>query len=493
MSLLDSPRRTLTTPLDRSPTDEQLDILNNVENTPSNILINALAGTGKTTTLEMIASADQSKPHLYLVFNKKNATEAEARLPATTTVRTFNSLGHRIWSDQIGKRIAIDPKKVGNILRGIIDEVKGKDEKGFIWDSYSLIVDSVARAKALGYVPEGKFEQAKRLCSQSKFHQELDEEPDDLASDLIDAVLTRSITQAYSGTCDFNDQIYMPAVFGGTFPKFPVVLVDEYQDLNAVNHAMLERLVQRKTSSSRLIGVGDRWQNIYGFRGAKSSGMDEAQTHYSMTPLDLSVSFRCPSEIVKYARWRVPHFKWIKEGGHAEVLKDGIQAGDFPQDAAIICRNNAPLFKLGMLLLGAGRSITIAGSDIGPRLISIMRKLGPESLSRSQLLVFIAEWREEKLAKSSKTAADLADCMQVFASHGTDLGAAIRYAEHLFAQRGSLQLLTGHKAKGLEFDTVYHLDSFLHRDNIQDDNLRYVVQTRSRDRFYEIDSDKIAF
>lgn len=495
MSLLDAPRRSIIEPPTRSPTDEQLDILNHAETTDANIMVNALAGTGKTTTIEMVASSDRfrSTPSLYLVFNKKNATEAEARLPSSTTVRTFNSLGHRIWADYIGKRIVIDAKKVGGILRSIIDEVKDKETKSFIWDSFSFITDSVGRAKALGYVPEGKFEAARRLVTQSQFHHELDEEPDDLVTDLIDAVLTRSITQAFSGTCDFNDQIYMPAVFGGSFPRFPLVLVDEYQDLNAVNHAMLNRLVERKNNPGRLIGVGDRWQNIYGFRGAKSSGMDEAQTHYAMTPLDLSVSFRCLSEVVKNAHWRVPHFKWIKEGGHVEVLKDGTSSTDFAEDAAIICRNNAPLFRLGMLLLGSGRSVSIAGSDIGPRLIGIMRKMGSEGLTRSQLMVLIEEWRADKLSKSSKTAADLADCMQVFASHGADLGQAIRYAEHLFAQRGRLQLLTGHKAKGLEYDCVYHLDPFLHRQNTQDDNLRYVIQTRSRDRFFEIDSDKITF
>ena len=36
--------------------------------------------------------------------------------------------------------------------------------------------------------------------------------------------------------------------------------------------------------------------------------------------------------------------------------------------------------------------------------------------------------------------------MRVFASYGQTLGAAISYAEHLFAQSGTIHLLTGHKA-----------------------------------------------
>ena len=51
---------------------------------------------------------------------------------------------------------------------------------------------------------------------------------------LINKILTISIGQAYNGVIDFTDQVYMPALFGGTYPSFPVVLVDEYQDLSPV-------------------------------------------------------------------------------------------------------------------------------------------------------------------------------------------------------------------------------------------------------------------
>jgi ATP-dependent exoDNAse (exonuclease V) beta subunit len=81
--------------------------------------------------------------------------------------------------------------------------------------------------------------------------------------------------------------------------------------------------------------------------------------------------------------------------------------------------------------------------------------------------------------------------MVVFAEHGQTLGQAIAYVEHLFSQKGTIRLMTGHKAKGLEFETVYHLDSWLCRDDEQDQNLRYVITTRSADRLYHIDSERI--
>src|SRR5712664_2226779 len=269
-------------------TDEQVEILNAATLTKSNLMLNALAGTGKTSTLELIERAIKPKqPILYLVFNKKNADEATERMLSTTTVRTFNSLGHRIWAQSQSRNLKLNAKKSGDILRDLIRESPSRAQSE-LWASYHEVIAGVTLAKALGYVPEGKYPTAKRLIAQSAFHSLLEERPDDLTSDLIDATLSRSIKLAYDGIIDYNDQIYMPALFGGTFPKFPLVLVDEYQDLSPVNHQMLARLVHH-----RLIGVGDPYQNIYGFRGAKAGGMSEATRQYSMGVFPLNISFRC--------------------------------------------------------------------------------------------------------------------------------------------------------------------------------------------------------
>lgn len=466
---------------------EQDHILDLASTTTSNLMIDAYAGTGKTTTLEMIERAAKQKPVLYLVFNKRNAKEAEDRMLSTTTVRTFNSLGHRIWSKACAKNLSMDFKKTQTILRSIIDE-SPKAARNVIWDVFYDVVDAVGRAKAIGYVPEGKYPNAKRLCSQHGFHRSLESKPDDLVSDLVDATLTRSIKLAYDGVIDFNDQIYMPALFGGIYPQFPLLLVDEYQDLNPTNHAMIAKLVGK--SNRRIIGVGDPHQNIYGFRGAKAHGMADARRDYAMTSCDLSISFRCPQAIVDHVKWHVPKFKAFKEGGHVECL-ERLLPNDIPESSTFICRNNSPLFGVAFKLLGSGRSVSVVGSEIGPKLIGIMKKLGPEACSRQAFLDAIAEWEAEKLAKESTSAPDLAECMRVFTRISDGKAQAIAYAEHLFAQKGSIQLLTGHKAKGLEFETVFHLDSWLLDHNDQDNNLSYVISTRSKDKLYEIESSRI--
>jgi len=470
-------------PLTPPPTAEQDHILSLVQCTTSNLIIKALAGSGKTTTLEMIQNA-LAPPVLCLAFNRRIADVMVKRFKSTTTVRTFNGLGHRIWSTACAGRVSLDPRKTPDLLRQLIKELP-RGEAGEAWEVYWEVIAAIGLAKSLGYIPDGKYPNAKRLIGKESFYGILGEELGPIGPFLLEEVLLRSIKAAYAGLIDYNDQVYMPALFGGTYPKFPTVLIDEAQDLSPVNHQMLSHL-----SKSRLIAVGDPYQSIYRFRGAETNGMSKLASRFAMTPADLSVSFRCPKAIVEAVRWRAPNMQWLKEGGRVASLRNP-SPSSFLDGCAVICRNNAPLFALALRLLAAGRSVSVSGSDVGPRVVGIMRRLGDENLQREALLEEINHWQTEKIAKGSTTAPDIADCMRVFADSGTTLGQAIAYAEHLFKQQGSIQLLTGHKAKGLEWSTVYHLDPWLLRPDEQDLNLRYVITTRAMETYYEINTADI--
>lgn len=471
--------------MNNSPTEEQLAIIDSVKNTDDNILINALAGAGKTTTLEMIQAASSVKPVLCLAFNKKIAEAMAKRFPGTTTVRTFNGCGHRIWSKVVSS-ISLDAKKMHNLLSEEINSHEGEDKKE-LREAYWEIINATSLAKSLGYILEGKYTQGKRLISKVEFISKLDERPTPFVLSTIDSLLGESIRLAYKGLIDFNDQVFMPALFSATFPRFPLVLVDEAQDLSPVNHALLDKL-----GKNRVCAVGDDFQSIYGFRGAVIGGMGQLRERFSMSTLPLTVSFRCPSEIVKAVHWRVPQFKWIREGGIVGEIRNPT-CDSFPDGCSIICRNNAPLFRLAFALLSNRRSVSVAGSDIGPKLIRLLKKIGQGGDRRADLLIKIAGWRHDKLLRSQSpsTINDTADCLKVFAGYGETLDSAVAYAEHLFKQQGTLKLMTGHKSKGLEFDQVFHLDPWLIGDDEQELNLKYVIGTRAREAYYEINSKDI--
>jgi len=468
------------------PTDEQLLILDKFTGTGDNLLVNALAGTGKTTMLKMLAQTLKGKPALYMAFAKSDVKEAEQVLPSTCMVRTANSMGLKCWRDGNGKANT-DPKKIYPILSEVLNAYKGEDREE-LSDSYWDILGAVSMARHLGYVPNGKFSNARRLCDRSTLEGRLENRPSDLAWEVIDHVLFVAIQASYAGSVDFDDQIYMPALFGGSFPRFPDVLLDEAQDHSPTGIALLERL----TTQSRVGAVGDRWQSIYYFRGAEIGGVEKIKSKFEMTELPLSISFRCPRIIVEAARWRVPHFQWIKDGGHYEKLQ-GLDPSDIPDGAAIVCRNNAPLLRVAFALLSRKRSVQVAGSDVGPKIIRLLRKIGAEADTQEDLLFKIEAWRQEKLETTNaiETINDTAECLKIFASWGATLSQAVGYAEHIFSRSGTIQLTTGHKAKGKEWDVVYHLDPWLLKKDDQDLNLKYVITTRAKEALYEINSQEI--
>jgi len=469
-------------------TPEQTAILSASTDTTDNLLISALAGAAKTTTLVKVAEANPDTSMLCLSFNKKIATEMQERLPRNCTAQTLNSLGHRVWSEAIGRRLKIDGAKTYELTKAAIEEHTGEDRKA-LYDNMAELMRHIDFGKACGYIPTDTHERAKRLMNDVEFFHHLDQELSPIEEDLIRDVTLRSLKAAFLGECDYNDQILMPTVFHGAFPRHPLVLVDEAQDLSALNHAML-----RKLAKKRLIAVGDQCQAIYGFRGAHEDGMEKLRQDFSMKEMILSTSFRCPIAVVEHARWRAPHMQWPAWAKPGLVAWSGSwSASDLADDAAIICRNNAPLFSTAIRLLKNGRTCQLDGKDVITSLTKVMRKFGSSDMKQPDVLDKIDRWAAKEKEKNKKRAHskidDRAECMRLFARQGATLGDGLAYAQHLMALRSPLKLMTGHKAKGLEFDHVYFLDNELVSDEGQDPNLRYVIQTRAKDTLTYIDSD----
>src|SRR5690554_2896199 len=59
------------------------------------MVLEAAAGTGKTSTLKLLSAATPDRHGLYLAFNKSVAVEAQASFPDNTTCSTVHSLAYR--------------------------------------------------------------------------------------------------------------------------------------------------------------------------------------------------------------------------------------------------------------------------------------------------------------------------------------------------------------------------------------------------------------
>ena len=225
-------------------------------------------------------------------------------------------------------------------------------------------------------------------------------------------------------------------------------------------------------------------QAIYAFRGAHESGMDRLAERFSMTKLSLSTTFRCPEAIVEHVRWRAPSMlAWDKHPLPGQVnYPSRWTLDDIPDDAAIICRNNAPLFGIAIALLKEGRYPNLIGNDIGIALMKVMDKFGPPTLPQASALEALSLWATGQGAKvkNKKALEDKRACIEVFLLAAPTLGGAINYAKTLFSSRGRINLMTGHKSKGGEWDHVFFLNENLLGEDGQEPNLRYVIATRAK-------------
>ena len=380
-----------------TPTIEQQAIID-AARSPASLMVNALAGTGKTTTLTMLAKALPKEPTLALAFNKKIKEELEKRFPSHFTVMTMNGLGHRAWSFTINKKqMLLDDKKVTKLTT---EALKNFPESKSAW---AQIRAAVVYAMAKGLVPS-RFEHAKSFipdtpATWASLNEEYDLGLSDGELRLARKILIDSIEAGLKGHISFDDQIYLPTVFNGSFPRFPIVMVDEAQDLSPLNHAML-----RKVCAGRLIVVGDPRQAIYAFRGADSASMANIKSlKKDWIELPLNTTFRCPQSVVERQWDHAPQYVAAPSNPKGEIID--LQGKEWnwhnipAHDVAILCRNNAPLLTMAFKLVRAGIGVNMLGRDIGRGLGRLIKQIEPsDTTPTKQFVAKLTAWKNSQFA-----------------------------------------------------------------------------------------------
>lgn len=472
------------------PTAEQSAIIEAAQTTNDNLAVVARAGAAKTSTLVMVAEALPDKEILCLAFNKSIAQEMAERLPPNCESKTLHALGYKCWMQFIRKKAKLDTKKVYNSLTGILRGLS-QEERDEAYELLSETLDFISTAKGVGYLPARYSGHWKPRVDDETFYLTLPMEPTRLQRELIDAVLIDSFKQALDGTIDFDDMIYCPALCSVDWPTFDLTLVDEAQDLSPLNHYIIRKIVKRK----RIIAVGDPLQAIYGFRGASEKSMRELISMFEMRELRLTITFRCGQEIARNVHWRAPDITTPPSAPQGEVHRLGswnpsmLQLGD-----AIICRNNAPLFSMAIKMIKAGLAPELSGRDLAKPLLKLMGKLGKDSVKTENAYEALEAWKKKELERAREGARgrihDQAACIDCIFEQTATIGDAKAYLQHILNRDGRIYLMTGHKAKGLEFNRVWFLDQHLCRLKYeQDANLRYVIETRAKSFLAYVESD----
>lgn len=506
-----------------SPTAEQTAIISAARNARESMLITAYAGCAKSTTLQLICEAIEPRPTLAVMFNVKNKKDAEKKFPSWVTVKTLNGVGHSAWQSAIGKRLTLDDKKLGRLVTEVCKK-SGFDASSEDWASIRGLSAAAMRA---GLVPS-KYQWRGLVPDNDETWQDLAAEQPDMPNEslvrLAREVVVADIAEALAGTISYDDQIYCSAMLGGVFPRYPLVLVDEAQDLSQLNHIQV-----RRSASDRLIVVGDSKQAIYQFRGADGESINKLRAlRPEWIELPLATTFRCPKVLVERQQHHAPGFTAALGNAvglfhHFHRQNDaGGQVHSFRGDdwhwtwadverigkgeTAILCRNNAPLLAMAFKLLKQQIGVTMLGRDIGKGLVSLAKKICPNGdTPRVEYAALIERWcahesdllRARGKEEQAAGVVDKADCL-LAVLEGANAGnarALIFALEQLFARdAGQVTLSTGHRAKGMEWDTVIHLDPWRipskfaqaaagHGDGKpleQEANLKYVIETRAK-------------
>lgn len=278
-----------------TPSPEQHAIFSAIGSGTGNLIIEAVAGSGKTTTIiESLKYINPSKSVLYLAFNKSIADELESRVPSNVKAATFHRLGLAALKKLPNFKPKIDQWKVSDILRSFLDakdfELYGK--------FCSRLVSFAKGAMGIGTIEEDVESLWLSVIESHEMFLDEDEGADyNTGIKHSREALKRSI--ADNTKIDFDDMLYLPLLKRAPFATYDYLFVDEAQDTNAIQRTILAKSIR---PSSRLIAVGDPSQAIYGFRGADGDAMNLLAEKFKCQSLPLSVSHRCASRIVEEAQ-----------------------------------------------------------------------------------------------------------------------------------------------------------------------------------------------
>jgi len=459
----------------------QKDIFRDINSGQGHTVVIARAGSGKTSTIvEGFKYLPKGKKTLMVAFNKAIAEELKQRAPSYVDVMTLHSLGFRAIKQSFGPDVILENDKCNELIKTLI----GDDYD--MWEVNQSIAKCVSLCK--GFLVDTPARIGDLI---DKFGIEIFDYSREKFTELV--IKTLGLCKAKKNVIDFDDMIWFPFVYRLNVGKFDVVFVDEAQDLNQAQMAMV---LSANKMDGRIIAVGDPAQSIYQFRGADSEAIPNFITKLQAKTLPLSVTYRCPKKVVALAQEIVPDIEAAddaKDGTVEEVPAEQIlklvRAGDF-----VLSRTNAPLIKHCMALLRAGIPANIQGRDVGSNLQYFIKKSKAKTIVK--FIEYVNAWREQEVKrllaekKDPIATVDKAECLLNLCEGTLTIKDLKETIEKLFNDtddHAKVIFSTTHKAKGLERDRVFVLaNTYRYGPGVEGEeaNLWYVAVTRSKNELY---------
>jgi DNA helicase II / ATP-dependent DNA helicase PcrA len=473
-------------------------IYNHVANPAcGNAIIVAVAGSGKTTTgVKAVSKLPAGQSHVFLALNKSIATELGKR---GVNGRTFHSFCFSAVLRARGARDITQDK-----IRKLVDANLGDDDARDYGSYITRLVD-LGRNIGIGCLVADEVQAWADLAATHDLELERESADPVRAIELARKLLVWSNE---SPMVDFNDLLYFAVKDGISLPKFDNVFLDEAQDTNAIQRAIVRKIMK---PGARLFAFGDPAQSIYGFRGADSSSMDMIASEFGCLSLPLTVSYRCATNVVKFARKWVAHIEAAEGAPEGTVTSLGNKWDHKTFAAAdlVVCRTTKPLVKAAYKLLKAGVAAHIMGREIGQGLAKLVTKMNAKGIDAlvAKLQVYTDREVEKAIAKNQESKAeaiqDKTDCVlfliESLPETDRTVPELLDRIEAMFTdQAGAVTFATIHKAKGLEANRVFWLNSSQcpskwarqEWQKKQEANLCYVAATRAKTDLVLIEEEK---
>lgn len=426
-----------------SPTDEQAAALE-AFGKGDHLVIQAGAGTGKTSTLAFLAEQMAARRGRYLAFNRAIALDAATRFPPTVQCKTAHSLAYAAFGHRYRERLN-SPRRPGWRV--------GQD----------LGLNSPARIHGRDLMPATLSNAALRTVTQ--YCQSADTElahhhvprlrgidGDEAHAELADLLLPyaskawNDLQSPNAGTVRFEHDHYLKMwaltdpVLHGDF-----LLLDEAQDTNPV----LEQVVLAQKDRTQIVMVGDSAQAIYGWRGAR-----DVMTGFTGRHLTLTRSFRFGPQLATEAnRWLTLSGALIQLSGSPDIPTTIGPRTDGPD--AVLCRTNIGAVTEILTLLETGTATALVGGGDALRALAQAARdlIGGRRTHHPELLLFTTWTELRDYAELDPAGADLQPFANLVDEHGPD--AILNAVDRLVPEdQAQATVSTAHKAKGREWAHV---------------------------------------
>lgn len=481
--------------MSHTPSIHQTAVYNFIETGEGNAVIDAVAGSGKSTTLvNGLKRIPAHQSVLFLAFNKSIVEELKIKIGKTPNVKisTIHGLGASICNASLWD-VEVNADKYRTFINNVAN--MGLPDYGLGLDNSDM---KQYKQNILQLID---------LCRLNLINDK------DRAAELADkhgiVLMSNEIKYAFKAIkwglqneeqIDFTDMIFFPYVKKMRVPQYDWVFVDECQDLNTAQRQLFLKSIK---DTGRFIAVGDPQQAIYGFAGADIESFRILQNLPNTTKLPLSVCYRCDENIINLAKTIVPHIS-ARDNAPEGIINRGALLSDVEDGDMILCRLVSPLVDICMMYIKNGIKAYIKGGDIGKNLINMIQNTNRDymedvliKLEKDLAKIALKYAKETKcsIAEARESTAytaygDKVKAIELLAGDTTRANSVVSRILSIFSDKAQgICLSSIHKSKGLESDRVFILcPELLYFPRAmnkewtaeQESNLVYVAYTRAK-------------